>query len=104
MNTTQDPVAALRQVPAHRAAAPVYEEPPPELDAPAAPEPESSGLSLPTAILRFWLLVGVTFLTLYAYWSASLIGPRGQALCGIVAIIGLVALFSRNLAAVSWRP
>ncbi|HEX3315272.1 MAG TPA: nucleoside transporter C-terminal domain-containing protein, partial [Gemmataceae bacterium] len=55
-------------------------------------------------LLRLWLFFGVIFLTLYAYWSAPMIGPRSQALCGIFVIIGLVALFSRNLARVSWRP
>ena len=55
-------------------------------------------------LLRLWLFFGVIFLTLYAYWSAPMIGPRAQAMCGIAVIIGLVGLFSRNLAAVSWRP
>ena len=55
-------------------------------------------------LLRLWLFFGVAFLSLYAYWSAPMIGPRSQALCGIFVIIGLVALFSRNLARVSWRP
>src|SRR4051794_3586534 len=60
--------------------------------------------TLPIGVLRFWIFLGVAFLTLYAYWSVNLIGPRGQALCGIFVILGLVALFSRDLAAVRWRP
>jgi CNT family concentrative nucleoside transporter len=55
-------------------------------------------------LLRLWIFFGVVFLTLYAYWSAPVIGTHSQALCGIFVIIGLVALFSRNLARVSWRP
>src|SRR5262245_567743 len=71
---------------------------------PARAEADPGTLTLPTGIFRFWLRMGVTVLALYAYWSAGIIGPRGQALCGILVILGLVALFSRDLAAVSWRP
>jgi CNT family concentrative nucleoside transporter len=55
-------------------------------------------------LLRLWIFFGVVFLTLYTYWSAGVMPTRSQSLCGIAVIVGLVALFSRNLSAVSWRP
>src|SRR5437868_135956 len=91
MNTVQEPP---------RTALPRPAEAEPEL----RPAPSPDTFALPVGVLRFSLFLGTAFLTLYAYWSAQYIGPRGQALCGIFAILGLVALFSRNLAAVSWRP
>jgi CNT family concentrative nucleoside transporter len=68
----------------------------------AAPDPDA--FTMPVGVFRFWLFLGTLFLTCYAYWSAPMIGPRGQALCGIAVILGMVALCSRDLAAVNWRP
>jgi CNT family concentrative nucleoside transporter len=45
----------------------------------------------------------VAALALIAFLLRDLIGPRGQAGFGVVCFIGLVAMFSLNLRAVSWR-
>ena len=55
-------------------------------------------------LLRCWLFMAIAFLTCFVYFSAGGIGPRMQAFCGIFVIIGLVALFSKNLMAVKWQP
>ena len=68
----------------------------------AQPEPVDD--SVTTIVFRFWLFLGVIAATAYVYFSTGWITPRAQALIGIFTILGLVALFSRNLAAVSWRP
>ncbi|MFO0867093.1 MAG: nucleoside transporter C-terminal domain-containing protein [Gemmataceae bacterium] len=54
-------------------------------------------------IYRFWIMVGIGGVVFYAYLLRWWGVPRGQALCGIAAIIGMVALFSKNLNAVNWR-
>ncbi|MBX9679633.1 MAG: hypothetical protein K2X38_12790 [Gemmataceae bacterium] len=54
-------------------------------------------------IYRLWIAVGIAGIVFYAYMLRWWGVPRGQALCGIAAIIGLVALFSKNLNAVNWR-
>jgi len=54
-------------------------------------------------IYRFWIAVGIAGIVFYAYMLRWWGVPRGQALCGIAAIIGLVALFSKNLNAVNWQ-
>lgn len=70
--------------------------PPP---APVSPRP------LPPTPLawRFALAAGVLALAAVAYLADSVLGPRGRALLGIFCFVGLVAVFSSNLRAVSWR-
>ena len=52
---------------------------------------------------RAALAVLVVGLTTAAYLLAPVVGTRGQAACGVVALIALVAVFSQNLRAVRAR-
>lgn len=52
---------------------------------------------------RVAILAGVLAVLGGAYATHTAIGPRGQAACGVVCFIGLVAAFSTNLRAVSAR-
>jgi len=52
---------------------------------------------------RFSIAAGVIALGLGAWFARDLIGLRGQAIAGIFCFFGLVAMFSSNLRAVSWR-
>jgi CNT family concentrative nucleoside transporter len=52
---------------------------------------------------RAGLAAAVVLIAVAAYLARSLIGPRGQALAGILCFFGLVATFSSNLRAVNWR-
>lgn len=52
---------------------------------------------------RAALVAAVVVLAGAAYVSRGTLGPRGQAACGIVCFITLVAACSRNLRAVRWR-
>lgn len=50
---------------------------------------------------RVGILAVIALLASAAYLSHTIIGPRGQAACGVVCFIGLVAAFSVNLRAVN---
>jgi len=52
---------------------------------------------------RVGILAVIALLASAAYLSHTVIGPRGQAACGVVCFIGLVAAFSLNLRAVNLR-
>lgn len=52
---------------------------------------------------RAGIALGVALLGVAAYALHERVGPRGQALAGAFCFFGLVALFSKNLRAVSWR-
>jgi len=54
-------------------------------------------------VWRVSILAGIILLTSSAYATHGTIGPRGQAACGVVCFIGLVAAFSKNLRAVNLR-
>lgn len=70
------------------------------MDSPPAPPPPAP----PTPFAwRVGLAAGVVVLTVVAYLLAPTIGTRGQAACGFVALIALVAMFSQNLRAVRLR-
>lgn len=62
------------------------------------PTPPPAGTPLP---VRLGLLAAVAGLATAAYLLQPQIGPQGQAACGIVCFIGLVAAFSSNLRAVN---
>jgi CNT family concentrative nucleoside transporter len=64
------------------------------LDVPKAATPVSWRLALGTA---------VALLALLAVLTRGVTGPRGTAALGVVCFIGLVAVFSSNLRAISWR-
>jgi concentrative nucleoside transporter, CNT family len=53
--------------------------------------------------LRLALAGGALALTALAYGLQNVIGTRGQAAAGAVVFVLLVAVFSQNLRAVSWR-
>jgi CNT family concentrative nucleoside transporter len=65
-----------------------------DVPSPVSPTP----LSWRVAIAAGVLLLGFT-----AYALRQSIGPRGQACVGMFCILGLVAMFSANLRALSWR-
>jgi len=50
---------------------------------------------------RVGILAGIALVGTAAYLARDAIGPRGQAGCGVVCFIGLVAAFSANLRAVN---
>jgi CNT family concentrative nucleoside transporter len=52
---------------------------------------------------RLAIALGVVVLATLAYLLRHVIGPRGQAAVGFVCFIGVIAIFSSNLRAVSWR-
>jgi concentrative nucleoside transporter, CNT family len=52
---------------------------------------------------RAGIALGIVVVGLLAYAAHPQIGPRGQALAGVFCFFGLVACFSTNLRAVSWR-
>ena len=49
------------------------------------------------------ILVGVLACTGLAYLLGGTAGPKSQAAFGIVAFLGIVAMFSKNLRAVNWK-
>ena len=49
------------------------------------------------------ILVGVLACTGFAYLLGGTAGPKSQAAFGIVAFLGIVAMFSKNLRAVNWK-
>jgi concentrative nucleoside transporter, CNT family len=80
------------------------------------PEPTTSAPSEATAIpqpvrsyppMPLWwrgaILVGVLACTGLAYLLGGTAGPKSQAAFGIVAFLGIVAMFSKNLRAVNWK-
>ncbi len=82
----------------------------PEMARPAAPaagdgEPVRVGPALPPTpwSWRLGIAAGVLLLGGLAYGLRDATGPRGQALAGVFCFFGIVALFSTNLRAVSWR-
>ena len=71
-------------------------------DAPSTPPPERT--VEPTPLLwRLAIGVGILVIGLGAYGLRDVIGLRGQACAGVFCFFGLVAIFSSNLRAVSWR-
>jgi CNT family concentrative nucleoside transporter len=73
------------------------ESPPIHTPTPAASAPPTP-LSWRLAIAATITLIGVG-----AWFARETIGVRGQALAGIPVFFGIVAVFSKNLRAVSWR-
>jgi CNT family concentrative nucleoside transporter len=53
--------------------------------------------------LRLAAAAGVVLFTVAAYLLRGVIGPRGQAFCGVLAFLCLIAAFSYNLRRVNWR-
>lgn len=51
---------------------------------------------------RLALAAGIAGVAGLAYLLSGTLGPRGVAACGVVCFIGVVAVFSTNLRAVSW--
>jgi CNT family concentrative nucleoside transporter len=69
-----------------------------------SPLPERISVHAPTPqSWRFVLAAAILALFVTAWAFQSWIGPRGQAVCGVVCFIGVAALCSANLRAVSWR-
>jgi CNT family concentrative nucleoside transporter len=52
---------------------------------------------------RLGIAAGIISIGGAAYLAHGMIGPRGQAVAGLFCFFGLVAMFSSNLRAVSWR-
>jgi CNT family concentrative nucleoside transporter len=52
-------------------------------------------------VWRLGILAVIAFIGTTAYLARDQIGPRGQAGCGVVCFVGLVAAFSANLRAVN---
>ena len=52
---------------------------------------------------RLAIAAGMIALALFAWFAQATIGSRGQAACGVVCFIGLIAACSQNLRAVNWR-
>jgi CNT family concentrative nucleoside transporter len=79
----------------------------PETSVPAAPPPhEHVGLP-PLPPTPFWwrlaIAVGIVAIGMTAYELQPTIGTRGQSVAGVFCFFGLVAMFSANLRAVSWK-
>jgi len=51
---------------------------------------------------RVWIAAGILLIGSAAFLARNLIGPRGQAVAGVLCFFGLVAMFSSNLRAVKW--
>jgi CNT family concentrative nucleoside transporter len=66
--------------------------------------PPLTSTTLPTP-LSWRLAIGavVVGLGFFAYVARHAIGPHGQAACGLVCFIGIVAALSANLRAINWR-
>lgn len=47
--------------------------------------------------------LGIAVIGAGAYFAQSAIGPRGQAVAGVLCFFGLIAMFSHDLRAVNWR-
>ncbi|MBI2805710.1 MAG: NupC/NupG family nucleoside CNT transporter [Planctomycetes bacterium] len=66
--------------------------------------PDAKPLHAPTPMAwRIALGAGVLVLGFTAFALQESIGPRGQGCFGLFCVLGLVATFSANLRAVSWR-
>jgi len=52
---------------------------------------------------RAYVGAAIVLIAAVAYLARGIIGPRGQAVAGILFFFGLVATFSSNLRAVNWR-
>jgi CNT family concentrative nucleoside transporter len=79
---------------------------PPSVETPmvkASPRAALPGLPPTPLPWRAAIAVAILLLGATAFWLRSLIGLRGQALAGTFCFFGVVALFSANLRAVSWR-
>jgi concentrative nucleoside transporter, CNT family len=73
--------------------------------APAAPPPSPARAELPPTPLSWRLAIAAAVLALggLAWLLEGVIGMRGRALLGAFCFVGIAALFSSNLRAVSWR-
>ena len=72
----------------------------------AKPAPTSTWQGDPTPTPFTWRLAiaaAVATLAGGAYMLQPMIGPRGQALAGVLCFFGIVAVFSANLRAVNWH-
>ena len=78
-------------------------DPPAGPAAPAAPAAPPPAFAPTPWSWRLGLAAAVVGLTGLAYALHGVLGPRGQAACGVVAFFGLAAAFSANLRAVNWR-
>jgi CNT family concentrative nucleoside transporter len=103
MGTTDGPIIAVnRNAKLSRAGAMQSEN----THAPAADSaPGQQAPALPPMPLLWRCGIAVTIVTIAAAaWGLRAgIGPRGQALVGVLFFFGLVALFSSNLRRVNWR-
>ncbi|MDP1796254.1 MAG: nucleoside transporter C-terminal domain-containing protein [Planctomycetaceae bacterium] len=52
---------------------------------------------------RIVIAIFIGFVTIVAYATQTVIGPRGQACAGVICFIGIVAMCSQNLRAINWR-
>jgi len=52
---------------------------------------------------RIGLIAAVLLIALAAYLTQEVIGPRGQAVAGLLCFAGLIAACSQNLRCVNWR-
>jgi CNT family concentrative nucleoside transporter len=70
-----------------------------------APSPAPPTIQLPETPLawRLGIAAGIVAIAVTAYVLQPAIGPRGQAVAGVLFFFGLVAVFSSNLRAVNWR-
>jgi concentrative nucleoside transporter, CNT family len=78
-------------------------ETPQPAPSPGPPVPSQPPLAPTPLWWRIAILGGILAVGLSAYLLRDFVGPRGQAGAGIVCFIGIAALFSTNLRAVSWR-
>lgn len=77
--------------------------PAPSSDVPAdVPQPVLSFAPTPLA-WRAAIIAGVLLLGGLAYATHGFLGPRGQAVFGVLCFIGVAAAVSKNLRAVNWK-
>lgn len=71
-----------------------------------SPEQDQDSTGSQTATPMAWRLTlgcAILVLTGVAYFLQDVIGPRGQAACGVLCFLGVAALFATSLRDLNWR-